>query len=1285
MKVIYKKIIAFICALSMIVSTLAMNPGIVSAYTDEDGFTQLSKTENVEQAWGKWSKIYKASTWAQPTDVSIKGEGASFDDLAIKINSSNGATTGDERWAIQAHYPVSGLDASKTYKCTIKYTSTKPGNMLYKPDGIAGKNDKIYPAVEGENTITDTITGVTGFTAVFALCGMPNGCIVDFTSISVVEESEETTTTVNPGEAKWKKIDNSLTDNDYYYDYVNMTVSSVVNVQKAPWAAQVGIYMTLPAVVSEVSVNGTVTDLKAINGSGVVLYLSALTKGENEVVITHANGTSKITIKRTEKEGTTPETTTVSEPVTTPEIIDGTELLKDTEFEEGNVSHWDEYGGNKYTNQGNGKLKVEIPAYESGDNWATQLVQKNIQLYEGKWYVAQFKITSDVDKSFQLLIQSDGNSGGDWTVFAKEDVNVLAGETKTVKIQFQADQSTASNVLYGIMMGYINGASEAANVTIEDVSLKVYNDEQQISGTQTVLLTSNDVSVSGFQMKTNWSEEDENQGLVGFRTVCKAPNVGGKVTVGKVSYTVAKFGTLYTIEPDKGIPNGTSFTASGTLLKSYNLNDETAETVNPFTLAATATENAIKEKDDTYSSYVQTMQDTIENLHPGNKIHVRAFVVTTGGTIIYSTKSVSTCIARVASYMYQKSLASNYRGHEYLYKSILNVAQFVPAEKYTGYFTTKDNPYYRDSKVVYGWNDNLYTPDGDDYMNIKPDVFLGKDYLSATTGYSDDPASVNKNTRGGVISISGVKYDNGISTNANGYFEYSVPKNAKYFMGIAGIDDSVASDSNYGKASVICEVSFDGSTAITTGVLTYGKSQYIKVEVPQGATKVTIKFNDAGDGNTCDRASMGNAGWLVDKNYQEKTTTYNTDKDPSDITRIYVFTEDSNVKITKEKKSPASIQVISADGNINSVSDGGTIKLRGNSTALADKPAYNISFTNEQKVFKNAVAGKKWCLLANAYDKSMLRNKLAMDLGKKLGNVDTPEEHYADLYINGRLMGTYLVSEPADNGRSGISYDSNDDNELMFEWEREKVESGQTYYVTSLGVRFVVDEPEGIDTATAKYTNWVNTLTNFETALKNTSSYDVLKYIDIDSFVDMYIVNELFKAVDFGYSSVKFYTKKDSSGNVIIHAGCLWDFDLSSGNSSVEECRTTDSFRGQSVNEWFGLLMQNTTFKNKVIAKYKGMQSVIKNIYMDNDLGTNQIDSISDKITKSRIRNYTSSGNGGAGWSESNADSAEVTVYPYGYNTLAPYNTYTYEQHIEYLKDWLKTRNEWICSQWNID
>ena len=285
--------------------------------------------------------------------------------------------------------------------------------------------------------------------------------------------------------------------------------------------------------------------------------------------------------------------------------------------------------------------------------------------------------------------------------------------------------------------------------------------------------------------------------------------------------------------------------------------------------------------------------------------------------------------------------------------------------------------------------------------------------------------------------------------------------------------------------------------------------------------------------------------------------------DPSDITRIYVVTDEENPTITKENKTPGKITIVSGEEAVNSVSNTGTIKLRGNSTSLADKPAYNISFSSKEKVFTGAEKGKKWCLLANAYDKSMLRNKLAMDLGRALGKVAAPEEHYADLYINGELKGTYLISEPAENGRAGIDFDDENDNEMMFEWEYDRVEDGQTYYRSGLGIRFVVADPEGLETNSTKYYNWVNTLATFEGALTQTTSDRVFDYIDVDSFVDMYIVNELFGTVDFGYSSVKFYIKNDENGNPIIHAGSLWDFDLSSGNSSVEYNRRTDTFRCQ--------------------------------------------------------------------------------------------------------------------------
>ncbi|MCR5737928.1 MAG: CotH kinase family protein [Eubacterium sp.] len=431
------------------------------------------------------------------------------------------------------------------------------------------------------------------------------------------------------------------------------------------------------------------------------------------------------------------------------------------------------------------------------------------------------------------------------------------------------------------------------------------------------------------------------------------------------------------------------------------------------------------------------------------------------------------------------------------------------------------------------------------------------------------------------------------------------------------------------------------------------------------------------------------------------TTLTNSNNDPSDISRVYVVTN-SDKKIEKSSKTKASLTVVSGDGAIKSVHYGGTIKLRGNSTSLADKPAYNISFNKKQEVISGVTKGKKWCLLANAYEKTMMRNKLAMDFGKKLGNVAAPAEHYSDLYIDGVYMGTFVISEPAENGRSEVSYNEDGDDVLIELEQNGKDESadGAAYYTTSrLGRRFACEDladqveelyKSGVTSQDAiannlrqnytKFSSMITTLNDFETDLVNSSSDAMLSHIDVDSFVSMYIVNELFQTVDFGYSSVKFYITYDENHVPTIHAGPLWDFDLSSGNSADGSCRTYNTFRGQNVNPWFSYLMKNNTFKNKVIAKYTAMQPTIQNIYRDNALGLSQIHQNEELMEASRIRNYSI-----AGWSESVADSAEYNIYNYSYSTVAPYSTYTYDQHIEYLTNWLKNRNEWICGQWGID
>lgn len=420
------------------------------------------------------------------------------------------------------------------------------------------------------------------------------------------------------------------------------------------------------------------------------------------------------------------------------------------------------------------------------------------------------------------------------------------------------------------------------------------------------------------------------------------------------------------------------------------------------------------------------------------------------------------------------------------------------------------------------------------------------------------------------------------------------------------------------------------------------------------------------------------------------TSETDSASDPADISRIYVVTNSGTkggADITKAEKTSASLTIISGETAIKTVSNSGTIKRRGNSTSLADKPAYNISFDSKAEVMPGKAKGKKWCLLANAYEKTLLRNKLAMDLGLYAGGIASSAEYYADLYIDGVYKGNFVISEPAECGRSGCVYDDGKtSDEILFEWEdaSKPAEEGCLYYTTPVAnVRFVTEDT--LDTASSRYQKWVSTLTSFENALVNTSADDMLNYIDVDSFVSMYVVNELFQTVDFGYSSVKFYITYDAEGTPTIHAGPLWDFDLSSGNSSFVENRTYDTFRGQIVNQWFRYLMQNNTFKNKVIEKYKQLQPRIQNIYKDNQLGISQITKLSQSIEASRIRNYSPISSGGAGWSESTADGAEFSIYRYSYSTVEPYSTYTYAQHIEYLTTWLKNRNEWICSQWGIN
>ncbi len=127
-------------------------------------------------------------------------------------------------------------------------------------------------------------------------------------------------TTKNP----WKSIPNGGSQ-WYYNDVTKQNISAVVNIQHPGWADEDGVYINVPAGVSQVDVNGVTEGVAAIQGAGFVVYLSAMTKKYNDVTITYGGGTAYIQIENTNgseeptTEAPTGETETPTEETSTEE------------------------------------------------------------------------------------------------------------------------------------------------------------------------------------------------------------------------------------------------------------------------------------------------------------------------------------------------------------------------------------------------------------------------------------------------------------------------------------------------------------------------------------------------------------------------------------------------------------------------------------------------------------------------------------------------------------------------------------------------------------------------------------------------------------------------------------------------------------------------------------------------------------------------------------------------------------------------------------------------------
>lgn len=316
----------------------------------------------------------------------------------------------------------------------------------------------------------------------------------------------------------------------------------------------------------------------------------------------------------------------------------------------------------------------------------------------------------------------------------------------------------------------------------------------------------------------------------------------------------------------------------------------------------------------------------------------------------------------------------------------------------------------------------------------------------------------------------------------------------------------------------------------------------------------------------------------------------------SGIPSLHITTESGSmdaVHASKSHKEAADI-VILADGNVQYNEPLDYIKGRGNSTWNYDKKPYNIKFESKVDLFGMGKA-KKWSLLANYRDTSLIRNYIAFDIARQLEMEFTSRNCFADLYINGEYYGNYTIFESVEVGSTRVDIENLEDaneeansgidiEELPFggehtndylqltkpsqKWVRipndpadisggyllefdmhSRYVSEVSGFVTDRLQCVVLKSPEYASEAQVKYISAL--YQEFEDAVFSETGYNAAgkhysEYIDMESFVKMYVFQEYVKNLDAGITS--FYLYKDA-GDDKFYAAPVWDFDNALGKT----------------------------------------------------------------------------------------------------------------------------------------
>ena len=404
----------------------------------------------------------------------------------------------------------------------------------------------------------------------------------------------------------------------------------------------------------------------------------------------------------------------------------------------------------------------------------------------------------------------------------------------------------------------------------------------------------------------------------------------------------------------------------------------------------------------------------------------------------------------------------------------------------------------------------------------------------------------------------------------------------------------------------------------------------------------------------------------------------------------------NNIEIPDEPKIHATMGIIfNGDGNLNSITDpynefygeigierrgsssnGFPMKSYGLETWGPDSSNYNVSIFDWP-------SDNDWILYAPYTDKSLIRNILTYHIGNQMGNY-SPRTKLCEVVLNNEYIGVYVFMERIKINPGRVNIDpllpqDTLENELTGGYivKVDKTTAGGIVAWTSPHlasapstntIKYQLHDPEITELQPAQLEYIQNYITAWEDTLAGNNFLDPVdgfrKFIDVQSFIDFMLVNELSKNVD-GYRISTFLHKKRFSEGGKLVAGPLWDFNLGWGNANYCLGGDTTGWEidfnnycagGLDNPFWWKRMLEDSLYANEVNCRWFNLRnSILSNVYL-----TNYIDSLAAVLEVPAARNYSK-------W-------PILGTYVWPNNFIGQ----TYQEEIDFMKSWTIGRLAWM-------